>query len=96
MYEATLQRQVIRAIRAEYPRAWVYKASDRFRSGVPDILICLRGVFCAIELKINSKVTKLQEYELAKIEAAGGRCGVCRSVRDVLCLLADISGEEVT
>jgi len=44
------------------------------RSGVPDIIACMRGRFLAIECKAkgNNKLTALQERELAAIEEAGG------------------------
>lgn len=42
-------------------------------SGTPDFLICLNGVFIALELKTNTgKVSKLQEYNLNKIAKCGG------------------------
>jgi hypothetical protein len=43
------------------------------RSGVPDIIACVRGRFLAIECKAGAgKLTALQERELATIEEAGG------------------------
>jgi hypothetical protein len=43
------------------------------RSGVPDIIACVRGRFLAIECKAgNGKLTPLQSRELATIEEAGG------------------------
>ena len=44
------------------------------RSGIPDIIGCLNGLFFAIECKANGGVTTaLQDRELAKIHLAGGR-----------------------
>lgn len=43
------------------------------RSGVPDIIACMRGRFLTIECKAgNGKLTPLQSRELALIEEAGG------------------------
>jgi len=43
------------------------------RSGIPDIIVCHKGKFVAIECKAGSNtVTALQEAELKKIEDAGG------------------------
>lgn len=43
------------------------------RSGVPDIVCCVRGQFLAIECKAGgNKPTALQLRELAAIHAAGG------------------------
>ena len=47
------------------------------RSGVPDIVGCLNGVFFGIECKAgNNKPTALQLKELRKIMDAGGYCVV--------------------
>lgn len=41
--------------------------------GTPDRLICLNGLFVALEIKTDEgKPTKLQLLKLAKIERAGG------------------------
>ena len=43
------------------------------RSGVPDIVCCLRGYFIGIECKAGkNKPTPLQKKELADIKKAGG------------------------
>ena len=43
------------------------------RSGVPDIVCCVRGRFLGIECKAgNNKTTALQDREIAAIQAAGG------------------------
>jgi Holliday junction resolvase len=43
------------------------------RSGVPDIVCCVRGKFLAIECKAgNNLPTVLQKLEIAKIIEAGG------------------------
>ena len=43
------------------------------RSGIPDIIGCLNGLFFAIECKANGGVaTALQNRELARICVAGG------------------------
>jgi Holliday junction resolvase len=43
------------------------------RAGVPDIIICHRGLFVAVECKAGKgKTTALQERELAAIRKANG------------------------
>ena len=43
------------------------------RSGVPDIIICFKGHFVAIECKAgNNKPTALQELNMKKIKESGG------------------------
>ncbi|MFA5161887.1 MAG: VRR-NUC domain-containing protein [Elusimicrobiales bacterium] len=81
--ETRLKQKVLAFLKAEYPRAWVYKAADRWTSGIPDILLCVDGRFMAIELKVgNNQPTRIQKYVLAKIRASGGMATVCRSVEE--------------
>ena len=86
--EKRLKEKVLRMLKSEFRDAWVYKTSDRWRSGIPDILICHKGCFVATELKAGRyKATKLQRYVLEMIRRAGGRAAVCRSVDEVRNLL---------
>lgn len=49
------------------------------RSGIPDIIVCFRGHFIAIECKAGfNTTTQLQERELKAIAAAGGTTLVIR------------------
>ena len=43
-------------------------------AGVPDFLVCYRGVFFGIEVKANgNNATALQQHHMALIRKAGGR-----------------------
>lgn len=49
------------------------------RSGIPDIIVCYKGKFLAIECKAGyNKTTPLQDRELAAIHKAGGSAMVVR------------------
>ena len=49
------------------------------RSGVPDLICCLKGLFLALELKTDDGiVSPLQEYNLEKISKSGGATMVLR------------------
>ena len=62
------------------------------RSGIPDIVACLKGVFLGIECKAGfNKTTLLQDRELAEIERAGGKTLVVRE--DTLDLLEQLLKE---
>ena len=63
----------------ELPNTWVLKTQERSKRGVPDILICLDGVFVAMELKKSSQDAPdaLQEWNLNCIVEAGGISIVC-------------------
>lgn len=51
------------------------------RSGVPDIIICFKGHFVAIECKAgDNKPTALQELNMKKIKESGGDAIVINEV----------------
>lgn len=71
MLERDFQRLVLGQL-ATLPKSFFYKAQATSFRGVPDIVGCLNGLFVAIELKTNSKLSKIQEYTLKQINYAGG------------------------
>ena len=72
MLETKFKEKVIADLK-KLPSCWFIKTMERGRNGTPDLLICLRGRFVAIELKREGKhVTPLQAHTLAKISAASG------------------------
>ena len=84
MKETTLKRQVLQYIRRNHPDAFCWKCSDRWVSGIPDIIICMCGKFIAIELKVGyNKPTKIQAVMMERIRDAGGQVAVCYSLKDV-------------
>lgn len=55
---------------AWYVKTW---SNGVQRSGIPDLLICWKGRFIALELKAeNGRASKLQEYEISQIKESGG------------------------
>lgn len=60
---------------------WVYKVNDRFRSGIPDLMLIKNGQVFFVELKKeNGVVSKIQDATMKEIEAHGVKCYVCYSV----------------
>ena len=99
-----LEREIVAAI-MRYLKgvpgcfAWKTHGGMYGTAGIPDIIACVGGRFCAFEVKQPSgKLTRLQEVALKKIEDAGGVAGKVTSVEDVKRLLADMepasAGEE--
>ena len=85
--EAALQTAVIKKIKQRYGSLCkVYKIHDQCTVGIPDLLICFMGRFCAIELKKDSTclATKKQLYEISEIRKAGGLAAVMCSVDEVI------------
>lgn len=61
-------------------KVWWTKLNQVFKSGDPDLLICLKGLFLAAELKSpTGTVTTLQAKTLKEIGEAGGRHEVIRT-----------------
>jgi hypothetical protein len=82
--ETQLKNRVIEFLRKRFPNAWFYKTADRWTSGIPDLILCIDGLFYAIELKVGTnKLTRIQQYVLTKIQSAGGQATVCRSLDEV-------------
>lgn len=75
MTEAELQRKVEAFLRCQGVWFVKYWGGGRFtKAGIPDILACVNGQFLAIELKTDTgRLSKLQEYNLAKIRESGGQ-----------------------
>lgn len=69
----TVFKEKVAARLKTFKNTWHVKVQQLSVSGTPDFLICLNGVFIALELKTDSgKVSKLQEYNLNKIAKCGG------------------------
>ena len=87
--EIDFKQRAANAIKEEYGQeVWYYLPSDRFRKGVPDIILCFFGYFVAIELKMptSRKIegSAIQKYNLAKIESANGFSFVATDMRSVM------------
>lgn len=65
---------------------YVVKVIKANKSGVPDILFCKDGKFCAIEVKAKGKkknTTELQKLHLEMIKKSGGIAVVSDDVEEI-------------
>ena len=64
----------------KYKAYYFFPAQNGYgRAGIPDIIVCYRGMFLGVECKAGfNKPTALQEREMATINAAGGSAMVVR------------------
>ena len=70
--ETSLKRKVLRWLFKEFPTAFIYKTSDKWTSGIPDIYMLNDGISYWIELKRKGKKpTKLQSYNIDRLRKAG-------------------------
>lgn len=51
---------------------WYFKTQEIGRHGIPDIIICIHGIFVAWELKVDADIEPLQTHNLEKINEAHG------------------------
>jgi len=75
MTEQQVQKKIISYLES-LDESYVVKVVSATKSGVPDILACISGIFVGIEVKRPSSknnVSKLQLYNLSSIERAAGK-----------------------
>lgn len=85
-HERDMQRKVIKYLKETLPKgeSFFWKVSERFSSGIPDIVGFCRGKAFAIELKVGkNKQTELQKRTMDDMNRAGVLTAVCYSVSAV-------------
>jgi len=88
--ESQLQAKILRYLE-NLTNTYVIKVVTANKSGVPDIIVSLNGRFVAIEVKTEKGViSKLQQYNIDKINKLGGTAFICRSYDEFLDKLFDI------
>lgn len=73
MTEQKIQSNIIKYLESE--GHYVVKVITASKKGVPDLIACINGRFVAIEVKrpeTKTGTSKLQEYNLKKVDKAGG------------------------
>jgi hypothetical protein len=88
MLETSIKNAILRRIKETYPKAYVTKISDKFYSGIPDILVIIEGKVFFLEIKTSKgRVAPVQQYHINKINAAQGTARVVRSPAEALAVL---------
>lgn len=97
--ETQLVKAIEGRIRGQWPDAWLLKVhgGGYQRVGVPDLLVCVEGLFIAMEVKhqkpgesverLQGRVTVSQRKELRDLEKAGAACSVVWSVDQAVDLI---------
>lgn len=70
----------------EQQGCYVVKVIAANRAGVPDLLVCYKGKFIGVEVKTpktQNNISKLQEYNLEKIQRSQGISLVATCVEDL-------------
>lgn len=81
--EAQRTRDLLKRVRATYPRAFVYKVNDKTSSGIPDAVLSLDGEELWVEFKelrivkeptgeqVLKALTEIQKLTIRKMRNAG-------------------------
>jgi hypothetical protein len=97
--ETALVKSIRAAIVRTWPDAWVVKVhGDPYQvSGVPDLLVCVRGRFVGLEVKnqrpgesehhARERATVHQREAIDLIRKAGGTAGVVLSITEARALI---------
>lgn len=91
MLEKDIVNAIMRYLRT-VPECFCWKEHGGMygTAGIPDIIACVGGRFYGFEVKTGKgKPTALQEATIRKINAAGGKAAVVRSVEDVKVVLKE-------
>ncbi len=82
MKEYVIQSRILRYLNKE--KIYAVKVIIANRSGVPDILSCVDGLFVAFEVKSDTGETSiLQDWNLDQIRIRGGKAFAVRSLNEV-------------
>lgn len=97
--ESDLQKKCLRWVKS-LSEVWVLKVvgSAVQASGVPDILMCIKGLFVAIELKRpdgKGRVSEIQKAQIEHIKRAGGGAFVVDSFEDFQAIVNTYLEEDV-
>ena len=77
---------------AKHPNLWFTKSVQMSQNGVPDLIVCYKGRFVALEVKrpVGGKVSTLQQIQINSIIGAGGTARVVRSLDDAIEIINEI------
>lgn len=77
MLEKNFQAKIIKELKKR--GIYYIKVIQATKNGVPDLIICYKGKFYALEVKTDTgKTTSLQDYNIDQITQSGGTALVVR------------------
>lgn len=87
--ESRLQRKIQEALKRSGAFVFKVHGGEHMMSGLPDLVICYRGVFIGLEVKMpGGKVSPIQRLRHKQIREARGVCHVVYGVDDALAVIA--------
>ena len=90
--ESEFQRDAIKYIESRNGYIVKVTVSSYNKKGTPDLIICFKGRFVAIELKVkDNKPSKIQETKMKQIVRAGGIAKPAWTIQEIKEILDEIS-----
>lgn len=89
--EARLSRKIMEALRAKGYFCFKVWGNDHTMAGLTDIIVCARGLFIGLEVKMPDKrdnTTKIQEHRHRQIRESHGIAEVVCSAHEALEVVA--------
>ncbi len=93
--EARLSRKIMDALRAEGHFCFKVHGSEHMMAGLPDIIVCAKGMFIGLETKMpqsRGNVSPRQVIVHTQIEHAGGTARVVCSPAEALAVIEEVLG----
>ncbi len=82
MKESQLQKKILDYLNS-LEHCVAYKIIQANERGVPDIVATLRGRALFFEVKVDSPVSKVQQYQVARLVRAGATAHIVHSIQAV-------------
>lgn len=91
--ESTIQRNIIQFLQKQGAAVFNVAGGPMQKKGTPDLLVCYKGHFLALEVKQPGQVcSKLQVRELDRVDNAQGVAAAVSSKEEVAHLIKDLPG----
>lgn len=92
--ESKLSGMILDALRERGAFCFKVHGSEMMMAGLPDLMVCWRGKFVALEVKMPENrggLSRIQQHRRDQIRAAGGVCEVVCSVNEALAIVDRIA-----
>ena len=94
MREKNIENRIKTYLRSKGAYCVKYHGNQFSQVGVPDLLVCYKGMFLGIEVKNETgRTSPLQDVNIKQIEKAGGISFVARCLTDVKNIIDYIDGK---
>ncbi len=91
--ESKIQSKILKELKAA--GIYAHKNITTNKKGIPDILVCYRGKYVALEVKRpGGKPTELQLWNINEIRKSGGVAEIVYGWEDVVTVLNEVADEK--